>query len=101
MVLAHGGQGEWNRLGSSGKEEITRGRPPPALAPAPPPAPPAPPALADRQAGRETMGRCGDPGFGWGLLPTLITIQRINQVDNSSKNKDYKIKLLAPQGTLE
>ena len=97
MVLAHGGQGEWNRLGSSGKEEITREgglllhlllllllH-----------------LLCHTPVGRETMGRCGDPRLEWVLLPKLITIQRINQVDNSSKNKDYKIKLLAPQGTLE
>ena len=61
MVLAHGGQGEWNRLGSSGKEEITTGRP--ALT------------LPERQAGQEIMMRnYGDPGLGIVFDPNIIPI---------------------------
>ena len=75
MVLAHGGQGEWNRLGSSGKEEITTGRP--ALT------------LPERQAGQEIMMRnCGDPGLGLFLIPALFPFDphtEDHQVDNIMK----------------
>ena len=61
MVLAHGGQGEWNRLGSSGKEEITTGRP--ALT------------LPERQAGQEIMMRhYGDSSLEIVFDPRIISI---------------------------
>ena len=71
MVLAHGGTGgEWNRVGSSGKEEITTGRPPPAL-------------TFDNLDKKSSFGMVFDPNI-------LIAIQRVNQVDNVLRKVEIK-----------